>query len=121
MLELIENPKNTIAILGKYFDLVSQTGYVKSKTVVRLLLYLFLLDFVNVLHYYFTEEDYEKVNCLLVKLFTGGGCLLPYQVFHNLHTTIGYPGIEGSMEGPRVTEVNRDVRISEDGTIRYKA
>lgn len=121
MLEYIENPKNTVSILDKYYNLLTQTGYVKRATVMRLLLYLFLLDFVDVLHYYFDEKDYEQVNCLLVKLFTGAGCLLPYHVFRKFNTKVGMPGDQSSMSGPRVTEKNRDVRISEDGTIRYKA
>ncbi len=73
----------------KYFDILKNTGYMNPGMMQRYLLYMFLLDFVDYTHNYFTEEDYNAVDNALRKLFAGGGCLLPYSVFCVDKVTLG--------------------------------
>ena len=120
MLTLIEKDSVALGLLDKYYSYLSTTGYVKKSTNKRYLVYLFLLDFLNIMCAFFTEEDYEKLNRLLVALFSNGDCLLPYHVFEKCRTIIGYPYYMGNAM-PRITEVNRIIRNSEELDVRFKA
>jgi len=64
-----------------YYDLLTKTGYVKSGRVRKLLLYSFLVNFVEEFSHFITQEDYKQIQLLLTKLFASGDCLLPYPVF----------------------------------------
>ena len=79
------------AYLGSYFNTLKATGYVKHSIVTRFLVYTFLIDFVDVMKDYITEEDYAMIGALLNRLFTSGNCLLPYEVFCNNKLQIAKP------------------------------
>lgn len=87
----------------KYFDILKNTGYMNPGMMQRYLLYMFLLDFVDYTHNYFTEEDYNAVDNALRKLFVGGGCLLPYSVFCVDKVTLGRNEYMGTLKN-RITE-----------------
>ncbi len=87
----------------KYFDILKNTGYMNPGMMRRYLLYMFLLDFVDYTHNYFTEEDYNAVDNALRKLFAGGGCLLPYSVFCVDKVTLGRNEYMGTLKN-RITE-----------------
>lgn len=87
----------------KYFDILKNTGYMNPGMMQRYLLYMFLLDFVDYTHNYFTEEDYNAVDNALRKLFAGGGCLLPYSVFCVDKVTLGRNEYMGTLKN-RITE-----------------
>lgn len=87
----------------KYFDILKNTGYVKPGMMQRYFLYMFLLDFVDYTHNYFTEDDYDAVDNALRKLFAGGGCLLPYSVFCIDKVTLGRNEYMGTLKN-RITE-----------------
>lgn len=87
----------------KYFDILKNTGYMNPGMMQRYLLYMFLLDFVDHTHNYFTEEDYNAVDNALRKLFAGGGCLLPYSVFCVDKVTLGRNEYMGTLKN-RITE-----------------
>lgn len=75
--------------LSKYFGVVEKTGYVKHDTVVKYLLYSFLLDFVEYCYKYFNEKDYHLIDEAFTALFGRGGAMLPYPVFSANRTTLG--------------------------------
>ena len=103
----------------KYFDILKNTGYMNPSMMQRYLLYMFLLDFVDYTHNYFTEDDYDAVDNALRKLFAGGGCLLPYSVFCVDKVTLGRNEYMGTLKN-RITEDipgNKD-RYTEDDYIR---
>ena len=79
MLSVIEKEK-ALPIVSKYFDMLASMGYVKHPTVRRFLIYLFLIDFTEWVYPFLTDCDYNLLDKALVKIFTDGGCLLPYQV-----------------------------------------
>ena len=56
-------------ITMKYFDILKNTGYMKSGMMQRYFLYMFLLDFVDYTHRYFSVEDYDAVDKALKKMF----------------------------------------------------
>lgn len=87
----------------KYFDILKNTGYMNPGMMQRYLLYMFLLDFVDYTHNYFTEDDYDAVDNALRKLFAGGGCLLPYSVFCVDKVTLGRNEYMGTLKN-RITE-----------------
>ena len=95
----------------KYFDILKNTGYVKPGMMQRYFLYMFLLDFVDYTHNFFTEEDYDAVDNALRKLFAGGGCLLPYSVFCVDKVTLGRNEYMGTLNN-RITE---DYAVDKDG------
>lgn len=75
--------------LVNYVNLLDKTGYVKPSMVRKLLLYTFLLDFVENMHAFIDERDYGIIEKLLAKIFAGGNCLLPYPVFCVRRATLG--------------------------------
>lgn len=102
MLQVIDESK-ALETTTKYFDILKNTGYMNPGMMQRYLLYMFLLDFVDYTHNYFTEEDYNAVDNALRKLFAGGGCLLPYSVFCVDKVTLGRNEYMGTLKN-RITE-----------------
>ena len=102
MLQMIDESK-ALETTTKYFDILKNTGYIKPGMMQRYLLYMFLLDFVDYTHNYFTEDDYDAVDNALRKLFAGGGCLLPYSVFCVDKVTLGRNEYMGTLKN-RITE-----------------
>ena len=89
----------------KYFDILKNTGYIKPGMMQRYVIYMFLLDFVDYTHRFFSDEDYDAVDNALRKLFAGGGCLLPYEVFCVEMVTLGRNEYMGTLKN-RITEDN---------------
>jgi len=89
--------RTALDISKRYFNLLSQTGYVRHYNVLRFLMYVFLLDFVDYTHGFFSEEDYNQVDRALRILFADGGCLMPYPVFCTNKAVIGRNEYMGNM------------------------
>lgn len=102
MLQVIDESK-ALETTTKYFDILKNTGYMNPGMMQRYLLYMFLLDFVDYTHNFFTEDDYDAVDNALRKLFVGGGCLLPYSVFCVDKVTLGRNEYMGMLKN-RITE-----------------
>lgn len=107
--------------LGTYFSTVEKTGYVKHETMLRFMMYLFLIDLVEYTHEFFTDKDYNTVADALAKLFSTGGCMLPYPVFCANRATLGRNHYLGTLK-LRVTEAEPasagTKRITEDDNLR---
>lgn len=126
MLQVIDEGK-ALETTVKYFDILKSTGYLKPNMMQRYFLYMFLLDFVDYTHNFFTEDDYDAVDNALRKLFAGGGCLLPYSVFCVDRVTLGRDEYMGTLKN-RITEdesvdkdgnpIHNKDRYTEDGTNR---
>lgn len=126
MLQVIDEGK-ALETTVKYFDILKNTGYIKPGMMQRYFLYMFLLDFVDYTHNFFTEEDYDAVDNALRKLFAGGGCLLPYSVFCVDKVTLGRNEYMGTLKN-RITEdhavdmngndIGNDDRYTQDDIIR---
>lgn len=120
MLQVIAEKKALNTIKG-YVDIVGKTGYVKHDMMRRMLTYLFLIDFVEYTHDFFTMDDYNTIAILLEKLFSNGGCLLPYPVFCTNRVKVGVPHYIGSLR-LRVTEGrtvdDRIKRVTETDILR---
>ena len=82
----------------------------------KLLVYTFLIDFVEYMHPFITEKDYALIDNMLGKLFAGGNCLLPYPVFCTRRATLGKPEYL-TLQPVRITEDSIE-RITEDEYIR---
>ena len=85
MLQVVAE-KKALKTINRYVETVGKTGYVKHDVMRRMLLYLFFVDFVEYTHDYFTRKDYDTVAAALSRLFSNGGCLLPYPVFFLWYT-----------------------------------
>lgn len=71
----------TIDTLNKYFNLLSKTGYVKSKEVNKVIILTFLSRLLNDFSEYITEEDY---NDIIKSVYCLSDCLIrlpKYNVF----------------------------------------
>lgn len=110
MLQVIDEGR-ALDTTVKYFDILKNTGYIKQGMMSRFMLYLFLIDFVDNTHRFFSEEDYNAVDNALRKLFSNGGCLLPYSVFCTNNVTIGRNEYMGVLKN-RITE---DWAVDENG------
>ena len=77
----------------------------------RYFLYMFLLDFVDYTHRFFSVEDYNAVDNALRKMFASGGCLLPYSVFCVDKVLLGRNEYMGTLKY-RITE---DESVDKDG------
>ena len=75
--------------LGRYYNMLTATGYVGNKEVQKYLVYLFLIDMVEYMHAFIDEKDYKTIERALKKVFTNGNCLLPYPVFCVRKATLG--------------------------------
>lgn len=116
MVELLRH-KDVLSRLKAYYDRLAKTGYVPEGTVKRLTRYLFLVDFVDCMYTYLTEEDYRNIEELLSALFGGGDCLLPYPVFCSRRAVVGMPNFIGTAL-PRITETASAMRNTEDDNFR---
>lgn len=120
MLQVIAE-KKALNTLKRYFNTVQKTGYVKHEMLCRYMKYLFLIDLVEYTHDFFTQKDYDTVAEALAKLFSDGGCMLPYPVLCANRATLGRAHYMGTFK-LRVTEgdrlVDRDKRITEDEQLR---
>lgn len=118
MLGLIDENK-ALDIQQRYYSVLEQTGYMKHNMVLRYLAYIFLLDFIDYAHGFFTEDDYNMVSKALSALFTNGGCLMPYPVFCTNRAILGRNEYMGTMK-VRKTEDDSgyEDRFTEDSFIR---
>ena len=120
MLQVVAE-KKALKTINRYVETVGKTGYVKHDVMRRMLLYLFFVDFVEYTHDYFTRKDYDTVAAALSRLFSNGGCLLPYPVFCANRATVGMAHYMGAFK-LRVTEgveiADRIKRITEDEVLR---
>ena len=92
----------TIDTLNKYFDILSKTGYVKSKEVNKVIILTFLSRLLNDFSEYITEEDY---NDIIKSVYCLSDCLIrlpKYNVFKD--SIIHYKYNDGLML--RITEDN---------------
>lgn len=98
--EAIKETK-ALGLLDGYFNLLSEAGYARRGNVNKFLVYMFLLDFVDVMYPFLTDGDYNKIDALLRKLMNGNSCLLPYDLYCKYKTHTEYPinrifeGLEG--------------------------
>ena len=99
------NEGAALDITKRYYNLLQKTGYAKHINVLRFLMYVFILDFVDYTHSFFTEEDYDTVDRALRVLFADGGCLMPYEVFCANRATLGRNEYMGTLRN-RITEDN---------------
>lgn len=111
MLLAVEKPRAK-ALLDKYFNTLAATGYVKRPVVKKFLIWLFLVQFVERIYELLTDDDYNKINELLINIFSDGGCLLPYMLLKK-KITVGKPLYMGEFD-LRITEDNM-WRAAEDG------
>ena len=118
MLQMIDEGR-ALDIVSKYFMLAESTGYVRQDLMTRFFLYVFLLDFIDYTHGFFSEYDYKMIDTALRKLFSGGGCLLPYTVFCANRVTLGRNEYMGVLRN-RITEdlSGNEDRFTQDDNIR---
>ena len=75
--------------------------------------------------FFVTDEDYVKIDSLLKKLFTNGGCLMPYQVLCTNRVELSKYRGSGDV---RITEdkyrdkdgnlIGNEIRVTEDWNLR---
>lgn len=108
-----------LSTIENYFTALTETGHVTEGVSRKLLLYMFLLDFMDTLFVYCTEADYDKINRVLSCIFNGRNCLLPYKLFYRYRTTtkIGLPVYMSTVKF-RATEVDEETRTTENEQVR---
>lgn len=112
MLSVVDNNK-LLSVVDGYYSMLEKTGYVKHDTVIKLLVYEFLAEFIQEAAFFITEEDYLKIDELLRMLFSNGGCIMSYPVFCTNRTKLAGFAADGYV---RITEdkSGNEARITED-------
>ena len=85
----VTNKKIALEHMSKYYDMLELTGYVKRDISRRFLIYMFIIDLLDCVYNYITDEDYNVINNALNVLFSTRNCLLPYVVFCTNRAQIG--------------------------------
>lgn len=119
MLQVIAE-KKALQTLKLYYNQVQRTGYVKHDVLKRFMYYIFLIDFVEYTHDFFTERDYDIVADALARLFSTGGCMLPYPVMCANRGTLGRAHYMGTLEVRATEDEEITNRATEDMIIRKK-
>lgn len=114
MIEVLEH-KKVLEYVNSYFKRLTRYGYVKNSSRRSLLRYMSLMDFVNYLYPFMTDNDYSNLDAVLFKMFSKGDCILPYPFICNRKLSVGSPLGYSQI---RVSNNNRTVRITEDTNIR---
>ena len=81
-------------------------------------MYLFLLDFLKYYSLFINEEDYNIISGLLRRLFSEGGCLMPYPVFSSNKFTLGLSTVMGDVLYRSTEGDEPESRITESDIIR---
>lgn len=82
--------------LDSYFAVLSEVGYVKKSIIKRYMMYMFLIDFVDSVYPYLSEEDYKTIYTFMNEIFSGSSCLIPYPVFCYRKMAVGKPTYMGA-------------------------
>lgn len=109
----IVNKSKALPIVARYYNKASVSGYVPHVSVKRMMAYMFLISFIEIMYPYIDDDDsYRLFDRAFVKLFTDGGCLFPYQAIHanylQLVDAVGKAHYMG----------NSILRITTDGVMR---
>lgn len=100
--------------LDRYFNVLSKTGYVNSDNVDKLMLLIFLQEFLTECEYIITEEDYNLINSI-INCLSDSSCLIPYRQFKQpSEPLVGY--INNVLI--RITEQDDERIVVQDGEIR---
>lgn len=108
---------NALEHISDLFKMLSVTGYVKRPAITRMLVYSFLIDFIDVMYPYITDADYKEIECVLSKIFGQGCCLMPYDSYKNrqkglVASAYGLPYYTGRTYRIKYTE-NSNPRVTE--------
>lgn len=108
MLNVI-NKSKAMPIVKRYYTKATVTGYVAHPLVKRMMAYMFLIDFIETLYPYFEDDGtYRLIDMAMVKIFTDGGCIFPYEATHANYLQIGKAHYMG----------NSSLRITTDNIMR---
>lgn len=69
--------------LERYFTVLEKTGYMNDVDTNKLMLLLFLQEFLDTYSHYITEDDYNLINSIIVCLYSTS-CLIPYVQYKKL-------------------------------------
>lgn len=111
------DPRAALQYAKKYFDGLSNSGYVSPALRKDMMKYIFLVDFVETLYPFLTEKDYQHIDMATRKLFDKGGCLFDYTVDCTNELTLGSPVYMGT-NGLRRAQHRPILRISQDEQLR---
>lgn len=120
MLQIVAE-KEAFGALNKYINILRKTGYTGPGVYKWFLLYIFLIDFLEYTHDFFSDDDYVAVTDAFSKLSGMSGCLVPYPVFCTNRATLGRAHYIGPFK-VRVSEAERVAdrikRVTQEGDLR---
>jgi hypothetical protein len=111
--------EEALTSLDYYFNALVQFGYKNQEDVNKLLVYLFIEEFLNgEMRIFITNQDYRTIQEALYCLY-GNTCLIPFPKQYGHDNLFGHPYFEGPII-PRLTE-DSNLRHTELDDIRLKA
>ena len=113
----VELLNNLYKSLKTYYNTLFNTGYRKYPEVYKLLVYDFITELLTGdLRMYITESDYRKIMKALSCLY-GSSCLISYPSYLTDNSMFGNTFSDSVV---RITEMNNNIRLTEDEEIRIK-
>lgn len=111
----MELTTDVLASIERYFNTLTNTGYLPDYSVDRLIVFIILEEILyGPLRFFVTEKDYRSIsnalNCI------SGNCMIPYPDYLNSFTPITTP----TYNEYRITETGT-LRSTEDNELRVKA
>lgn len=119
------NDKAVYGTVNRYFKILKNTGFVSVKNTRRVLVEMFLNEWLNSdMSFYLTEKDYNSIAFAFRNIT--GDCLIPYGNYCNRRlrvgisgTQIGSPMLMGASTYERLRHTESDnVRYAESNPVR---
>lgn len=111
----MELTTDVLASVERYFNTLTNTGYLPDYKVDTLLTYIIMEEILyGPLRFFVTEKDYKAISKVLNCV--SGTCLIPYPDYLNSFTPVTSP----TYDEYRITETGI-LRNTENGDLRVKA
>lgn len=109
----MEVTNDVFSTVNRYFHTISNLGYKKDKDVNRLIIYLFLEEFLcGPMSQFITEKDYNTIDKALYCLY-GTSCMIPYPDYKKAYSEV----IKSMPDEYRISE-NEILRMTETDSVR---
>lgn len=103
--------------MERYYNTLSKTGYVSPGDTEKLVVYFFVLSFIEQSYPYLTDKDYRDISQFLSCLFKSGSCWMTEDLLRLGKMTVGKPYFFGNKNRFRISE-DLDLRDTELDDLR---
>ena len=115
---IVLNDKVVHNSLGRYFSVLANTGYVSVRNTRRILVEMFLNEWLNSdISYFLTDRDYNEIAFAYRTIVDD--CLIPYANYCNRKLRVGISGTRIGSPMLMGTSIYERVRYTESDVTRF--